>query len=57
VTERVITAFQKHIPQDWRVKIVLVASKGKESFYRKFDFIERPNDTDGAGMHLWVEHA
>jgi len=57
VTERVIAAFQKRIPQGWRVKIVLVASKGKESFYRKFDFVERPNDTDGAGMYLWVERA
>jgi len=55
VTERAIAAFQKRIPALWLVKIVLVASKGKEDFYRKFDFIDRPNDLDGAGMYRWVE--
>lgn len=30
--------------------IGLMAAKGKESFYKKYGFIERPNDTLGAGM-------
>lgn len=30
--------------------IGLMAAKGKESFYKKYGFIERPNDNLGAGM-------
>lgn len=28
----------------------LLASKNKESFYKKFGFIERPNESLGSGM-------
>lgn len=41
--------------KDWRIKIVLVASKGKEGFYEEFGFIERPNAKSGAGMELWLK--
>lgn len=37
------------------VMVVLVAAKGKESFYEKFGFINRPNDIYGAGMTLFFE--
>jgi len=33
--------------------IGLMASKGKEDFYKKFDFVDRPNDSFGAGMTFW----
>jgi len=36
------------------VIINLMAVQGKESFYTKFGFIERPNSSDGAGMHQWI---
>jgi ribosomal protein S18 acetylase RimI-like enzyme len=32
------------------ITIGLMSAKGKEGFYKKFDFIERPNDAFGAGM-------
>lgn len=35
---------------DTRVTIGLIAAKGKEDFYRKFDFSSCPNDHDGNGM-------
>lgn len=35
------------------IRTYLGASKGKESFYEKFGFIERPNDKLGAGMILY----
>ena len=38
---------------NWRIKIVIVSSKGKEQFYQKLGFEIRPNDNDGAGMHIW----
>ena len=34
----------------WAVSLELISSKGKESFYRKFGFEDRPCDWDGAGM-------
>ncbi|MDD2190429.1 MAG: GNAT family N-acetyltransferase [Eubacteriales bacterium] len=36
------------------VMINIMAVQGKENFYKKFGFIERPNNMDGAGMHLWL---
>ncbi len=32
------------------VFVNLMAAKGKEHFYRKFGFSERPDETHGAGM-------
>lgn len=34
--------------------ICLLSIKGKEPFYRKFGFIYRPNDINGAGMSQWI---
>lgn len=31
----------------------LAAAKGKEALYKKFGFIERPNEDVGAGMTLY----
>lgn len=39
--------------EGWRIKIVIVAAKGKENFYRHFGFEPRPSETGGAGMQLW----
>lgn len=33
----------------------LMAAKGKEPFYKKFGFIERPNDKHGAGMIQYLK--
>lgn len=35
--------------------ICLMAAKGKEEFYKKFGFEERPNDMRGAGMTQWIK--
>ncbi len=43
------------LKEGWRVKIVIVSSKGKEAFYEKLGFQRRPNERDGAGMNLWRE--
>ena len=39
-----------HIPDGWAVSLELISSKGKEPFYEKFGFEQRPCDWDGAGM-------
>ena len=36
------------------ILVLLMAVHGKESFYKKFGFIERPDDTYGAGMSQWI---
>ena len=36
------------------VFVNLMAAKGRESFYRKFGFIERPNENLGCGMTQWI---
>lgn len=33
---------------------ILGAAKGKEAFYKQFGFVERPNDSVGAGMTLYL---
>ena len=38
----------------WRIMVNLQAAKDKEGFYKKFGFIERPNEDFGPGMHQWV---
>jgi len=48
-----IAYIDKQLKDGWRIKIVIVTSKGKEAFYRKFGFELRPNEHDGAGMQLW----
>ena len=37
------------------VLIYLMANKGLENYYKQFGFIERPNETLGAGMIQWIE--
>jgi hypothetical protein len=34
------------------VTIGLMSAKGKEAFYQKLGFYERPNDHEGAGMMI-----
>jgi len=38
------------------VFVNLMSAKGKESFYKKFGFEERPNDKVGAGMSQWINY-
>lgn len=36
-----------------RIMFILGAAKGKEAFYEKFGFKQRPNDFSGCGMSMW----
>lgn len=38
------------IPDGWAVSLELISSRGREPFYEKFGFEQRPCDWDGAGM-------
>ena len=46
---------KSRLKEGWRVKIVIVSSKGREPFYKKLGFTSRPNDNAGAGMDIWIE--
>jgi len=37
------------------IAIGLFSAKGKEGFYNKFGFVERPNEKRGAGMELIIK--
>ncbi len=37
------------------VFVNLMAAKGKEPFYRKLGFVDRPNETHGAGMTQYLK--
>lgn len=39
----------------WRVKAILLAATGRESFYEQFGFVKRPNDHEGCGMNLMLK--
>ena len=41
---------EKQLKPGWAVSLELISSKGREAFYEKFGFEQRPNDWDGAGM-------
>lgn len=54
MVEHCLSYMKSQVQENWRMKIVLTASQGKEDFYRKFGFCERPNSKCGAGMDLWL---
>ena len=45
---------EKQLKPGWAVSLELISSKGREPFYEKFGFEQRPNDWDGAGMMKMV---
>ena len=53
LVESCISYIQGQLKEGWRIKIVIVSAKGKEGFYEKFGFQNRPNANDGAGMQMW----
>lgn len=52
--DRVMNYLQEHAHHN--TILGLMAAVGKEAFYEKYGFIQRPNQTQGAGMTLfWKE--
>ena len=40
----------ERLQSGWAISLELISSKGREPFYEKFGFEQRPCDWDGAGM-------
>ncbi len=44
---------KSQIKPGWEIKIILIAAKGKQDFYKQFGFVERREENDlGPGMQL-----
>ncbi len=58
VGRKLMQAIESYIRQNrqdgWHMSLELISAKGKEGFYRKLGFEERPSDNDGAGMFKMI---
>lgn len=55
IMEYLLSEIKSSLKPGYRVMISLLAAQGKEKFYNKFGFVDRPNDWYGCGMHQWLE--
>ena len=55
IMEYLLEQIKASMKPGYRVMISLLAAKGKEEFYNKFGFVDRPNEAFGCGMHQWIE--
>lgn len=55
VMERIMTQIRAWLKPGYKVMVSLMSAKGKESFYNKFGFINRPDEHFGCGMCQWME--
>ncbi len=53
----IMTEIMTHIRDTYAsgTMVCLMSAKGKEKFYKKFNFIERPNEHYGAGMIQFLD--
>ena len=54
LVESVIKRIKDNMKPGFKVKLNLNAAKGKEPFYEKLGFRQRPNEDAGAGMDQWL---
>jgi predicted GNAT family N-acyltransferase len=49
---KIVSDIMKYIKEEYPkgTMVCLMSAKGKENFYKKFGFVERPNENYGAGM-------
>lgn len=54
---KIMNEIMNHIKQEYfnDTMICLMSAKGKENFYNKFGFIQRPNEEFGAGMIQYLK--
>lgn len=55
IMESLMEQIKTSMKPGYRIMISLLAAKGKEEFYNKFGFVDRPNEAFGCGMHQWIE--
>ncbi|MCQ2241121.1 GNAT family N-acetyltransferase [Treponema sp.] len=55
LVEHAIEEVKSRMQPGWKVKMLLLAAKGRESFYEQFGFVSRPNDHEGCGMNMFLQ--
>ena len=55
IMESLMEQIKASMKPGYRVMITLMAAQGKEKFYNKFGFVDRPSEFYGCGMHQWIE--
>jgi GNAT superfamily N-acetyltransferase len=53
--QMIMSYIERNLDEGEIAYVALMAAKGKEGFYQKFGFEERPNDHHGAGMTQWIK--
>ena len=53
--ENVIEYLKNSLKDGQEIFVNLMSAKNKETFYKQFGFVERPNDNVGAGMTQWIK--
>lgn len=56
MTEAIKYIKNQFLEKGQTVSVNLMSAKGKETFYKKFGFEERPNDKVGAGMAQYINY-
>lgn len=56
LVNKCIEYVDNQLKPDWRIKIVLLASKNNEDFYTRMGFAIRPNEKYGPGMDMWRKY-
>ena len=54
IMETLMERIKATLKPGYRAMVSLMAAKGKEEFYNKFGFENRPNESVGCGMHQWL---
>lgn len=53
IVNRLVARTMEAAEEGDKIMFILGAAKGKEAFYEKFGFKERPNNFSGSGMSMW----
>lgn len=53
--QNIMSYLNSTLEQGEKMYVGLMAAKDRESFYKQFGFLERPNEHMGAGMSQWIE--
>ena len=55
IMEHIMEQIRAWLKPGYKVMVSLMSAKGKEPFYNKFGFIDRPDENHGCGMCQWME--
>nr|WP_318718658.1 GNAT family N-acetyltransferase [uncultured Treponema sp.] len=54
MVQHALEEIKSRMKSGWKIKVILLAAKGRESFYEQFGFVKRPNEREGCGMNLVI---